>query len=121
MKRLPRTGTAELLSILDRYVPDDFINENWNVRPVRGPRRYFSAAQLWRTHLLTVLTPVHTAAILLLPLISWVTPANVFEGALLVPSLRYCQRRWAWWPKIVVADMSYMGVETKPFAEKIGG
>ncbi len=60
MKRLPRTGSAELLSILDRYVPDDFINENWNVRPVRGPRRYFSAAQLWRTHLLTVLTPVHS-------------------------------------------------------------
>jgi len=57
---LPMTGTAQLLSLLDLFVPDSFINEELNTRPARGPRRYFSAAQLWRTHLLTVLTPVHS-------------------------------------------------------------
>lgn len=56
---LPPTGTAQLLELVDRYVPDDFINENWNRRPCRGPHRILSAAQLWRLHLLTVLTPIH--------------------------------------------------------------
>lgn len=50
---------------------------------------------------------------MLVPLVSWITPANAFEGGLLVPSLSYCRQRWAWWPKIVVADMSYMGAEIK--------
>ena len=54
------TGTTRLLSLLDAYVPDGFINEHWNLRPTRGPHRYFSAAQLWRTHLLTVLTPARS-------------------------------------------------------------
>jgi hypothetical protein len=55
----------------------------------------------------------HEGAVLLVPLVSWVTPANVFEGGLLVPSLRYCQQHWGWWPKIIVADMSYMGAQLK--------
>jgi hypothetical protein len=59
-RRLPKTGTAGLLTLLDPHVPDGFINERWNVRPDRGPHRHFSAAQLWRTHLLTVLTPAHS-------------------------------------------------------------
>jgi len=54
------TGTVGLLTLLDPYVPDGFINDHWNVRPLRGPHWHFSAAQLWRTHLLTVLTPVHS-------------------------------------------------------------
>ncbi|MBI2928953.1 MAG: hypothetical protein HYY24_25090 [Verrucomicrobia bacterium] len=61
---LPMTGTTRLLTLLDRYIPDDFINEHWNVRPARGPHRRFSAAQLWRVHLLTVLTPVHALNLL---------------------------------------------------------
>lgn len=64
MKRLPVTGTNALLALLDPYVPDDFINEHWSVRPVRGPRWQFSAAQLWRTHLLALLTPVHSLNLL---------------------------------------------------------
>jgi hypothetical protein len=58
MNRLPATGTNELLPLLDPYLPDDFINEQWGVRPVRGPRWQFSAAQRWRVHLLALLTPV---------------------------------------------------------------
>jgi len=60
MKRLPVTGSNELLELLDPYIPADFINDHCTVRPVRGPRWQFSAAQLWRTHLLGLLTPVHS-------------------------------------------------------------
>ena len=64
MNRLPVTGTSRLLDLLDPYIPDDFINEHWTVRPLRGPRWQFSAAQLWRTHLLALLTPVHSLNLL---------------------------------------------------------
>lgn len=50
---------------------------------------------------------------LLVPLVSWITPANVYDGALLIPTLHYCQRRWSWWPRIVVGDMGYMAAEIK--------
>ncbi len=218
---LPLTGTAQLLKLLDPYVQDDFINQHWNRRALRGPHRSLSAAQLWRANLLTVLTPTHsfnqlvallpeqrawrefarlpnrhrvpdarmlnefrsrvgvtglraindgthrrdrlasglpwlqkkdtqsytahraglggrtlksgqsrcfvgykkhtfrlwwrehTDAVLLVPLVSWVAPANVSEGGFLVPSLRYCERRWSWWPQIVVADMGYLAAEGK--------
>jgi hypothetical protein len=58
------TGTNQLLDLLDPYIPDDFINDRWNYRPVRGPRWHFSAAQLWRVHLLALLTPVHSLNLL---------------------------------------------------------
>ena len=64
MKSLPVTGTGPLLNVLDPYIPDDFINQHWNTRPVRGPRWQFNAAQLWRVHLLAVLTPVHSLNLL---------------------------------------------------------
>ena len=57
---LPLTGTARLLTVVDPYVPDEFINQHWNRRPCRGPHRTLSAAQLWRVHLLAVLTPTHS-------------------------------------------------------------
>lgn len=52
-------------------------------------------------------------SVLLVPLVSWVAPGNVSEGGLLVPSLHYCDRRWSWWPRQVVADMGYLGAQTK--------
>lgn len=58
------TGTNQLLNLLDPYIPDGFINDHWNHRPARGPRWYFSAAQLWRVHLLALLTPVHSLNLL---------------------------------------------------------
>jgi hypothetical protein len=64
MKSLPVTGTNRLLDILDPFVPDDFINQRWSARPMRGPRWRFSAAQLWRVHLLALLTPVHSLNLL---------------------------------------------------------
>ena len=64
MNRLPVTGSNQLLERLDPFIPDDFIDARWNARPVRGPRWQFSAAQLWRTHLLALLTPVHSLNLL---------------------------------------------------------
>jgi hypothetical protein len=55
----------------------------------------------------------YAPAVLLVPLVSWVAPANVSEGGLLVPSLHHCAQRWAWWPRHVVADMGYLAAESK--------
>jgi hypothetical protein len=234
---LPATGTAALLELLNPFVPDDFIDGCWPHRHTGGRRREYSAAQLYRLHLLGLLTPVrsvnllvkllpeqpawrkfaglrrqtqvpgvrvlhefrgrvgvaglrqinahllapllagylwqpwsvglidatdlpaacggfkkstrqysaahaalggrtlktgqsrcfvgykkHTlrlwrhhylAGVQLLPLVSWVTPANVSEGGLLVPSLHYCQQQWDWCPPRVVADLGYWGAAAK--------
>ena len=58
------TGTAELLEHLSPYIPDEFINEQWPSGPTGGRRRAFSAAQLWRTHLLVLLSPAHSINLL---------------------------------------------------------
>jgi hypothetical protein len=59
------TGTPELLRCVSPYVPDDFINDQWPLKPTGGRRRWFSAAQLWRTHLLVLLTPAHSVNLVL--------------------------------------------------------
>ncbi len=30
-----------------------------------------------------------------------------------MPSLQYCDHRWSWWPRQVVADMGYLAAESK--------
>jgi hypothetical protein len=66
---LPATGTAKLLEVLAPYVPDEFINRLLPGNRLQGRRNFFSAAQLWRVHLLAVLSPVHSfnALVRLLP------------------------------------------------------
>jgi hypothetical protein len=66
---LPATGTAELLEVLSPYVPDEFINHLLPGNRLQGRRNYFNAAQLWRVHLLTLLSPAHSfnALVRLLP------------------------------------------------------
>ena len=61
---LPATGTAALLELLNPYAPDDLINECWPLRHTGGRRRAYSAAQLYRIHLLSLLTPVHSVNLL---------------------------------------------------------
>ena len=61
---LPATGTAALLERLNPFVPDDFINECWPHSHTGGRRRDYSAAQLYRIHLLGLLTPVHSVNLL---------------------------------------------------------
>jgi hypothetical protein len=56
---LPTTGTAELLERLSNFIPDEFINSLLASRRYSGQQRCFSPAQLWRVHLLALLTPAH--------------------------------------------------------------
>jgi hypothetical protein len=55
-KSLPAVGSLALLDVLTDFVPDDFINSRWPPPRRPGPRLHFSAAQLWRAHLLPALT-----------------------------------------------------------------
>ena len=55
-KSLPAVGSFALLDILSSFVPDDFINGRWPIPHRPGRRFHFSAAQLWRVHLLSALT-----------------------------------------------------------------
>jgi hypothetical protein len=239
---LPPTGTEDILELLSPFVPDDYLNEQWPRLQTGGRRHHFSAVQLWRLHLLALITPVHSfnllvrllpeqkawrrfahlrrldhlpdvrmmnafreevgvsglrqinshlldplienldpthpalalidatdlpaacsgfkkkhgplfrrrcrfgwthpqsgqsqcfvgykkhtfrlwvakypRGVLSVPLVTWSTPANVSESGLLVPSLAYCVRRWAWRPDYVVADMGYLGAEAKRFCRQ---
>jgi len=54
------TGTAKLLDAVSPFVPDQFINTLLPRRSRSGPHYAFSAAQLWRIHLLALLTPAHS-------------------------------------------------------------
>jgi hypothetical protein len=60
MKRLPPTGTTGLLDSLSPHVPDELINSLFPSPSGPGRRGLFSAAQLFRVHLLALLTPVHS-------------------------------------------------------------
>ncbi len=80
-----------------------------------GQSRWFVG---YKKHTLRLWWRPHTARVLLIPLVSWVAPANVSEGGLLVPSLRYCAQRWSWWPKIVVADMGYLAAQAKAYCRQ---
>lgn len=57
---LPATGTAELLAVLTPYIPDEFINRLLPGNRRQGRRNNFNAAQLWRVHLLALLSPAHS-------------------------------------------------------------
>jgi hypothetical protein len=50
---------------------------------------------------------------LLVPLVTWMTPANVGEGGLLAPALGLCVARWSWRPDYIVVDMGYLGAALK--------
>jgi len=52
-------------------------------------------------------------AVLLVPLVSWATPAHVPEGYLLKGSIRQCWQRLSWRPDIVVGDLGYIQQQTK--------
>jgi len=60
MKRLPPTGTADLLRTLSPHVPDDLINSLFVQQRGPGRRQLFSSAQLFRVSLLALLTPAHS-------------------------------------------------------------
>lgn len=53
---LPPVGTCELLRVLSPHIPDDFINARFARQRREGRRLNFRSAQLWRVHLLVLLT-----------------------------------------------------------------
>lgn len=53
---LPRTGTNRLLELLSGYVPDALIDDLCPRQWTGGRRSALSAPQLWRVHLLPLLT-----------------------------------------------------------------
>jgi len=57
---LPPTGTTKLLEELSTFIPDEFINGLLAAKAHPGTKHHFSPAQLWRTHLLALLTPAHS-------------------------------------------------------------
>jgi hypothetical protein len=72
----------------------------------------------YKKHTLRVWLPTVHQSVTLVPLVSWITPANVAEGGLLLPSLHWCRRRLGWWPGIVVADMGYLSAPGKQAARE---
>jgi hypothetical protein len=60
MAALPPVGSTELLELLSVHVPDQFIGTLIPRRKGRGRRADFSSPQLFRTLLLSVLTPVRS-------------------------------------------------------------
>jgi hypothetical protein len=57
---LATTGTTALLEQLSGFVPDDFINEFCRSKRRHGPRPLYGPAQLYRVHLLGLLTAAHS-------------------------------------------------------------
>lgn len=80
-----------------------------------GQSRWFVG---YKKHTFRLWLPTVHPSITLVPLVSWVAPANLSEGGLLIPSLRQCQRRLGWWPGIVVADMGYLAASSKQVARE---
>lgn len=72
----------------------------------------------YKKHTLRLWLPTVQASVTLLPLVSWLAPANVAEGRMLLPSLRWCARHLGWWPGLVVADMGYRAAEDKRIARQ---
>lgn len=57
---LPPTGTNRLLDLVAPYVPDAFIDDVCPQQFTGGRRCELSAPQLWRVHLLALLTSTHS-------------------------------------------------------------
>src|SRR5882724_4183844 len=80
-----------------------------------GQSRWFVG---YKKHTLRLWLPTSHPSVTLVPLVSWVAPANVSEGGLLVPSLRWCRRSLGWWPGIVVADRGCLSADRKQEARE---
>lgn len=58
--------------------------------------------RLWLSH--------YSQRVLLVPLVSWIAPANRADVGFLPASLRYCARQLEWLPDFVVGDMGYLSL-----------
>jgi hypothetical protein len=75
----------------------------------------------YKKHTLRLWLVEHQAAVLLVPLVSWLSPANHGDGGFLVPSLKYVWRHWSWCPRFVVGDFGYIGAPGKSYCRQQWG
>jgi hypothetical protein len=77
-----------------------------------GARSVKSGQSKWfigyKKHTLRLWVPQYLDAVLLVPLMTWVAPANRADVLFLEPSLRHCKKQLAFLPDLVVADMAYI-------------
>src|ERR1019366_2694202 len=72
-------------------------------RPLKaGQSRWFVG---YKKHTMRLWLPTVHPAVTLVPLIRWITPANVAEGGVLLPSLRWCRQALGGGPGIVGAGI----------------
>ena len=75
-----------------------------------GQSRFFVG---YKKHTFRLWVQRYERGVLLVPLVSWVAPANLSEGCLLRPSVAHCWHRWQWRPDFIVGDMGYIDAATK--------
>lgn len=83
-----------------------------------GQSRFFLG---YKKHTFRLWISSYPRHVLLIPLVSWVTPANTSEGCLLKPSIHHCYQRWQWRPDFIVGDMGYIDAETKKLIRETWG
>ena len=64
----------------------------------------------YKKHTLRLWLPHYAQRVLLVPLVSWIAPANRGDVLFLPASLRYCARHLEWLPDFVVGDMGYISL-----------
>src|SRR5436190_12075193 len=72
-----------------------------------GQSRWFVG---YKKHTLRLWLPQRRDKVLLVPIVSWVVPANRGESLFLKPSLEHCLKRLDWLPDLVVGDMAYINL-----------
>lgn len=75
-----------------------------------GQSRWFIG---YKKHTLRLWLAHYSESVLLVPLVTWVAPANRGEALFLWPSLRHCAQRLRWLPKWVVGDMAYISLASQ--------
>lgn len=67
----------------------------------------------YKKHTLRLWLPQRQERVLLVPLMSWIAPANRGDVLFLEPSLRYLHKHLDFTPSLVVGDMAYINLETQ--------
>jgi hypothetical protein len=74
-----------------------------------GASRWFVG---YKKHTVRLWLPQRQEAVLLVPLMSWVAPANIGDMPFLLPTLQYGSRFFEFTPAFVVGDMAHINLAT---------
>ncbi len=75
----------------------------------------------YKKHTLRVWLPQRADKVLLVPLVTWIAPANRNETLFVRPSVEHCLKRLHWIPELIVADMAYIALPMqKDLRERLG-